>query len=164
MCVIFGTLISAGFGATGDSRQAWNIRIKAETKESDGFPKSLSIRILNRSDCQLRGQQLALTIYRGNDFYAWASDDALRELKFTINPGDEVTRRVTFKDLVFTDPSGKIRNWVTVRKQLTRSRWTMVATITDVISPTPTDESLYQVSSNTLEYGLRAKDVSDEQS
>ncbi len=164
MCVIFSTLISVGLGATEDWRQAWSLRIKAETLESDGFPKSLNIRILNRSDRQLRGQQLVLTVYRGNDFYAWASDDALRELRLAINPGDEVTRRVIFKDLVFTDPSGKVRNWAIVRKQLTRSRWTMVATITDVISPTPTTEFLYQVSSNTLEYGPRTRVVSDEQS
>ncbi len=162
VCVLCVALLPAGVGASENWREAWSLRLKVETVEGDGFPKTLSIRILNRSDHQLRGSQLVLMIFRGPDFYASVYDQALRD-PFALKATDELTRNIVFKDLVFTSyPIA--RRWPSVREQLARSRWTIVAGILDEASPKLKTESNHTVWSNTLEFGPRPPVVDDEQS
>ena len=132
--VLVGALVVACVGvlgsvALGSEKSALDLDLSSGDVGPNGLPAILRVVITNRSGHEVVGTNLCLAFYAGAEFYAWAraapADD------FALGPSKRLVQELHLASLVFDGPEGQRRTATAVASRLSRSRWSVVATVVD---------------------------------
>lgn len=133
-------------------RWAWQFHISPTFSKTSGLPSSIHVVVTNRSTRPLQGSNLILDIYVEGEFFGWGIMESLRAELLEVDPRRTLERDIDFQSLQFIDLHGRPLDYNWTASKLRRSRWSCIASLTDLISEKPLTESSFSVWSNKVAF------------
>jgi hypothetical protein len=139
-----------GAVADGSGRSALALDLSSDGAPPGRLPASFRVVMSNRSDHEVAWDNLCLSVYAGGEFYAWARVSAPGMSE--VAGGTSSVRVLPMSALEFDGPAGQRREPAAVARRLSRSQWSVVASVADESAQGRTGY-VVTVWSNDLQFG-----------
>src|SRR5437899_12820638 len=128
--VVLATCVGiVGSVAHGSGKSPLGLSLSADDAGPGHLPPTFRVVISNLSDHEVMVGNLCLTFYAGEDFYAWAWAAGPKE--FELGAGKSVVQVLPGSSLELRGPEGQLRLATAVAARLSRSRWSVLASVQD---------------------------------
>ncbi|MDD3731796.1 MAG: hypothetical protein PHU88_05410 [candidate division Zixibacteria bacterium] len=132
-------------------RQAWGFELSAIPDSAVSIPDSVIITLTNNSQENLQGSGLYFIIVGLDDYYH-AHNDILSDKEILLSPGETQSYRLAFRSLAFMGIYNLAIDTIQLFSQMRAAQWSLKATLTDIWSTKPPNESSWLVRSNPIDF------------